>query len=272
MPELPDLTVVAEELQARASGRIVLEASAPTPILVRATPAELGRLSGTAITAARRRGKFLLLTFARDGADELILAANPMLAGRFWLLDGSEKVRARTGLRLQFADGGELRYVDREMLGKLYLVPPDGLDAIPGWTEMGPDADDPELTLEAFRQRIRKHPGELKSLLRNSRFVAGIGNAYSDEILWEARLAPLRRRSSLKPDEIDRLYAAMRSVLADATQRLRALVPPDIHLQHREFLKVHLRGGEPCPRCGRDLRQIGGDEATTFCRSCQPPF
>ena len=271
MPELPDLTIVAEELQARATGRLVLEASAPTPILVRATPAELARLAGTAITRARRRGKFLLLAFARDGVDELILAANPMLAGRFWLLGGAEKVRARTGLRLRFADGGELRYVDREMLGKLYLVPPDGLDAIPGWTEMGPDADDPELTLEAFRQRIRKHPGELKSLLRNSRFVAGIGNAYSDEILWEAQLAPLRRRSTLKPDEIDRLYAATRSVLTDATKRLRKLVPPDIQLQHREFLKVHLKGGEPCPRCGRVLRQIGGDEATTFCRTCQPP-
>lgn len=272
MPELPDLTIVAEELQARAAGRVVLEASAPTPILVRATPAELAGLSGTAVTTARRRGKFLLLGFGRDGAEDLILAANPMLAGRFWLLDGADKVRARTGLRLRFADGGELRYVDREMLGKLYLVRPDGLDAIPGWTEMGPDADDPALTLDAFRQRIRKHPGELKSLLRNSRFVAGIGNAYSDEILWTAQLAPLRRRSTLKPEEIDRLYAAMRSVLADATERLRTLVPPDIHLQHREFLQVHLRGGEPCPRCGRDLRQIGGDEATTFCRTCQPPF
>ena len=273
MPELPDLTIVAEELQARATGRVVLEASAPTPILMRATPAELAELAGTAITSATRRGKFRLLAFARDGVDELILAANPMLAGRFWLLDsGAEKVRARTGLRLRFADGGELHYVDREMLGKLYLVKPDGLDAIPGWTEMGPDADDPELTLERFRERIRRHPGELKSLLRNSRFVAGIGNAYSDEILWEARLAPLRKRSTLKPDEIDRLYAAMRSVLADATVRLRTLVPPDIQLQHREFLKVHLRGGEPCPRCGRDLRQIGGDEATTFCRTCQPPF
>jgi formamidopyrimidine-DNA glycosylase len=273
VPELPDLTVVAEELQARATGREVLEATAPTPILVRATPAELGRLAGTAINRVQRRGKFLLLTFARGADDELVLAANPMLAGRFWLLDSSrDKVRARTGLRLRFTDGGELRYVDREMLGKLYLVPPDGLDAIPGWIEMGPDADDPELTLEAFRQRIRKHPGELKSLLRNSRFVAGIGNAYSDEILWEAQLAPLRRRSTLKPEEIDRLYAAMRSVLADATVRLRTLVPPDIHLQHREFLKVHLRGGEPCPRCGRTLRQIGGDEATTFCRTCQPPF
>lgn len=272
MPELPDLTVVAEELQARAIGRIVLDATAPTPILVRATPTELAELIGTTVSSARRRGKFLLLTFGRDGADLRILAANPMLAGRFWLLDGADRVRTRTGLRLRFTDGGELRYVDREMLGKLYLVRPGALDAIPGWTEMGPDADDPLLTLERFRERIRRHPGELKSLLRNSRFVAGIGNAYSDEILWEAQLAPLRRRSSLRPEEIDRLYAAMRSVLADATERLRTLVPPDIHLQHREFLRVHLRGGEACPRCGRTLRQIGGAEATTFCRGCQPPF
>ncbi len=272
MPELPDLTVVAEELQARATGRTVVEASAPTPILVRATPAELVELVGTTLASARRRGKFLLLAFARDGVEVRSLAANPMLAGRFWLLEGGgEKVRARTGLRLRFGDGGELRYVDREMLGKLYLVRPDALGEIPGWKEMGPDADDPGLTLELFRERIRRHPGELKSLLRNSRFVAGIGNAYSDEILWEAQLAPLRRRSSLQPEQIDRLYAAMRSVLADATTRLRTLVPPDIQLQHREFLKVHLRGGEPCSRCGRILRQVGGSEATTFCRTCQPP-
>jgi formamidopyrimidine-DNA glycosylase len=273
VPELPDLTIVAEQLAARITGRTVLEATAPAPILVRATPAELATLPGTVVGTARRRGKFLLLPFERDGKPIRMLAANPMLAGRFWLHDdGSAKVRARTGLRLRFADGGELRYVDREMLGKLYLVAPDWLDAIPGWPEMGPDADDPELTLEAFRQRIRRHPGELKSLLRNSRFVAGIGNAYSDEILWEARLAPLRKRSSLKPEEIDRLYEAMRKVLGDAIVRLRDLVPPHIELQHREFLKVHLRGGEPCPRCGSTLRQIGGSEATTFCRTCQPPF
>jgi formamidopyrimidine-DNA glycosylase len=273
LPELPDLTIVAEELAARVTGRSVIEATAPAPILVRATPPELAVLEGTIVGAAQRRGKFLLLPFDRDGSPFRVLAANPMLAGRFWLLpDGSAKVRARTGLRLRFADGGELRYVDREMLGKLYLVAPDGLDAIPGWPEMGPDADDPELTLDAFRQRIRRHPGELKSLLRNSKFVAGIGNAYSDEILWDAKLAPLRRRSSLTPDEIDRLYGSMRSVLEDAKVRLRVLVPPNIEQQHREFLKVHLRGGQPCPRCGKELRQIGGDEATTFCRTCQPPF
>jgi formamidopyrimidine-DNA glycosylase len=272
VPELPDLTVVAEELSRRATGRTVREASAPTPILMRATPDQLGALRGTTLGAATRRGKFLLLPFERDGRTEQQLAANPMLAGRFWLLDHADKVRARTGLRLRLVDGGELRYVDREMLGKLYLVAPDGLDAIPGWAEMGPDADDPALTLEAFRQRIKRHPGELKPLLRNPRFVAGIGNAYSDEILWEARLAPFRRRSTLRPEEIDRLYESMRAVLTGATERLRTLVPPNIETQHREFLQVHLRGGEPCPRCGKPLRQIGGREATTFCRTCQPPM
>jgi len=273
MPELPDLTVVAEELARRVAGRRVTDASTPAPILVRATPDEVAALIGTSAGPARRRGKFLLLPFERDDGAALVLAANPMLAGRFWLLDdGRARVRARTGLRLKFADGGELRYVDREMLGKLYLVKPDALETIPGWPEMGPDADDPELTLDAFRARIRRHPGELKSLLRNPHFVAGIGNAYSDEILWEARLAPLRRRSTLSPDEVDRLYAAMRQVLADAKDNVRRLVPPNIEVQHREFLKVHLRGGEPCPRCGRPLRQVGGSEATTFCRTCQPPF
>ena len=273
MPELPDLTVVAEELARRVTGSRVVEASAPTPILVRATPDEIGSLRGSVMGPASRRGKFLLLPFERDGFTERVLAANPMLAGRFWLLDsGKDRVRARTGLRLGLEDGRELRYVDREMLGKLYLVPPDGQDAIPGWSDMGPDADDPALTLDAFRQRIRRHPGELKSLLRNSKFVAGIGNAYSDEILWRARLAPLRKRSSLSEEEVNRLYVAMREVLGEATERLRALVPPDIHEQHREFLQVHLRGGQPCPRCGRELRQIGGSEATTFCRTCQPPF
>ena len=272
MPELPDLTVVAEELVRRAATRTVLEATAPTPILLRATPDEVSALAGATIGETRRRGKFLLIPFKLADGEERLLAANAMLAGRFWLVPSGERVRARTGLRLRLDDGQDLRYVDREMLGKLYLVAPDRLGDIPGWAEMGPDADDPELTLDRFRERIRRHPGELKPLLRNSRFVAGIGNAYSDEILWEARLAPFRRRSTLKPDDVDRLYEAMRTVLGDAIERLRLLVPPEIQTQHREFLKVHLRGGEACPRCGRELRQIGGREATTFCRGCQPPL
>ena len=220
VPELPDLTIVAEQLAARAAGRTVREATAPAPILVRATPQELAALEGTTLGPPAAR-QVPAPAFDRDGTTQPPAGRQPD-AGRSLLAARRRQAQGRaprTGLRLRFTDGGELRYVDREMLGKLYLVPPDALDAIPGWTEMGPDADDPELTLEAFRQRIRRHPGELKSLLRNSKFVAGIGNAYSDEILWEAKLAPLRRRSSLSPEQVDDLYRAMRSVLADATER-----------------------------------------------------
>ena len=272
MPELPDLTIIAEQLAERAAGRLVIEATAPALAVLRASPEQVGELAGMSLGRASRRGKFLILPFERDGAVRRILAANPMLAGRFWLLDGPARVRARTGLRLRFGDGSELRYVDRELMGKLYLVEPDRLESIPGWAEMGPDADDPDLTLDRFRQRIGRHPGELKSLLRNPRFIAGIGNAYSDEILWEARLGPLRRRSSLSDDEVDRLYEAIRRVIGSAIEELRELVPPQIEVQHRERLRVHLRGGQPCPRCGKILRQIGGSEATTFCRTCQPPL
>ena len=153
VPELPDLTIVAE-----ASGTLHGSPRARCVRPTRRSWCERRRRSWHWQYHHHERQAAREVpppAFARDG-DVLILAANPMLAGRFWLLgSGKEKVRARTGLRLRFADGGELRYVDREMLGKLYLVEPDGLDAIPGWTEMGPDADDPELTLEVFRQRIR---------------------------------------------------------------------------------------------------------------------
>ena len=91
MPELPDLTVVAEELERRVSGRAVLDASAPSPILVRATPDELGALVGTTVGRPARRGKFLLLPFERDDIPTRILAANPMLAGRFWITGSDRK-------------------------------------------------------------------------------------------------------------------------------------------------------------------------------------
>ena len=93
---------------------------------------------------------------------------------------------------------------------------------------MGPDALDPALTLEAWRDRIRKHPGELKNLLRNQAFVTGIGNAYSDEILWEARLQPFRKRSSLAAEEVDELYRATRSVLAASVELLRRARPAHV--------------------------------------------
>ena len=99
----------------------------------------------------------------------------------------------------------EMRYRDSTRMGKIYLMPAGVARPVAGWDEQGPDADDPALTLDVWRARIAKHNGELKNLLRNQAFVAGIGNAYSDEILWEAKLAPFRTRASLAPAEVDAL-------------------------------------------------------------------
>jgi len=153
-----------------------------------------------------------------------------------------------------------------------YLVPAGSGRPVPGLgaEEIGPDADDPVLTLDLWRDRIRRHPGELKNLLRNQAFVAGIGNAYSDEILHAAGLHPFRRRSSLATEEVDGLYAAMRTTLAEAIEVLRRRVPPTFETQVRDFLAVHLKGGRPCPRCGARISEVkAGGHVTSYCRSCQ---
>jgi formamidopyrimidine-DNA glycosylase len=290
VPELPDLTVVADALHAALAGRSISSADAPGPLAVRGTPAELAALADQTVTSIRRRGKFLLIELDRDE-----IACNPMLTGRFQLAAPGVKLPGKTAVVLGFgARGGapvdaaawtrgagwmpaddaaaEIRYRDPTQMGKIYLRPAGVDRAIPGLGEpdQGPDADDPALTLESWRERIKRHPGELKNMLRNQSFVAGIGNAYSDEILHAARLLPFRKRSSLAAEEIDALYAAMRTTLADAIGILRERVPPTFERQVRDFLAVHDKGGQACPRCGTKITEVrAGGFITSFCRGCQ---
>ena len=290
MPELPDLTVVADALHAALVGRPVRSVAAPGPLSVRGTAAELKALVGQRVESIRRRGKFLLIDLERDD-----VAVNPMLTGRFQLAGAGETTPSKTAFVLGFgsragpprdtapwaraspwmpadADEPEIRYRDPTQMGKVYLRPADVQRVIPGLGEpdQGPDADDPELTLDIWRERIRRHPGELKNLLRNQSFVAGIGNAYSDEIVHAAGLLPFRRRSSLAAEEVDALYVAMRAVLADAIAILRERVPPTFEKQVRDFLAVHNKGGQPCPRCGARITEVrAGGFITSYCRGCQ---
>jgi formamidopyrimidine-DNA glycosylase len=163
-----------------------------------------------------------------------------------------------------------MRYRDATRMGKIYLMPAGVQRPVAGWVEQGPDADDASLTLEEWRKRITKYSGELKNMLRNQEFVSGIGNAYSDEVLWAARLLPFRKRSSLAAAEVDDLYNAVREVLPSAIRELHERVPPRLEVEQRDFLKVHRKGGEPCPRCGTRLSQVSaGGFDTTFCRGCQ---
>jgi formamidopyrimidine-DNA glycosylase len=290
VPELPDLTVVAEALHAALAGRSVASAAAPGPLAVRGTPAELQALVGQRLDSIRRRGKFLLLDLERDR-----VVVNPMLTGRFQLAAPGVKAPTRTALMLGFggrsvgpadaapwtaradwlppdADSVEIRYRDPTQMGKVYLLPAGAERPVPGMGpgEQGPDVDDPNLTLDEWRARIRRHPGELKNLLRNQAFVAGIGNAYSDEILHEARLLPFRKRASLADEEVDELYAASRVTLARAIDILRVRVPPTFEQQVRDFLAVHMKGGQPCPRCGTRISEVkAGGFVTSYCRGCQ---
>ena len=290
MPELPDLAVVADAFHAALAGRPVTSAEAVAPLAVRGTPAELAALAGQRLEAIRRRGKFILFELERDR-----VAVNAMLTGRFQLALPADKRPPSTAVVLGFgararaprdaarwtrnaawlpgnSSTPEIRYRDPSQMGKVYVLPAGVERPVAGLgdADQGPDADDPALTLDVWRERIRRHPGELKSLLRNQAFVAGIGNAYSDEILHAAKLSPFRKRASLAPEEVDALYAATRATLARASDVLRERVPPTFEKQVRDFLSVHLRGGEACPRCGTRISEVSSrSEATSWCRGCQ---
>ena len=289
MPELPDLAVVADAFHAALAGRRITSVAAPGPLAIRGTPAELEGLVGQELTALRRRGKFLVATLDRDR-----IIFSPMLTGRFQLAAPGTPLPSKTAVILGFGtrargargaahwtrkatwlpsddSGVEVRYRDPTQMGKVYVLPAGVDRPVAGYDDrLGPDADDPALTPEAWRQRIRRHPGELKNLLKNQEFIAGIGNAYSDEVLHAARLLPFRKRSSLSPDEVDELYTATRDTVDRAIGELRARVPPTFEKQARDWLAVHDKGGQPCPRCGTKISEVRpGGFVTSFCRGCQ---
>ena len=291
MPELPDLDVVADAFHAALAGRSVVAVGTQMPLTVRGTPAELEALASQTVARIARIGKFLDIVLDRDR-----VVVNPMLTGRFQLAGHGEKAPSGTAVEVSLgpratgsppdaapwtagaawlpADDAPVmvRYRDPTQMGKVYLLPSGVERAVPGLGpgEMGPDALDPALTVEVWRDRIRRHPGELKNLLRNQAFVAGIGNAYSDEILHAARLQPFRKRASLAPEEVDDLYVAMRSTLEASVRLLRERVPPTFEKQVRDHVAVHNRGGEACPRCGARITQVtAGGFATAYCRACQ---
>jgi formamidopyrimidine-DNA glycosylase len=290
VPELPDLRILADAFTASLAGRVLESAKLRQPLVLRGTSAELRGFEGLTLDSVEQRGKFLTL---RLGADRIVF--NAMLTGRLGLAEPGARMPSATALMLRFGPrtglppgmsppawtlGGdwlpaddapvELRYRDARKMGKVYLLPSGVEREVAGWAELGPDADDPALDLAVWQERIRRHQGELVNLLKNQAFVAGIGNAYSDEVLWQARLAPFRRRSSLANEESEALWRATREVMAWAVEELRTRVPPTFDKQARDFLRVHLHGGEPCPRCGTTLSEVTpGGFATTWCRACQ---
>ena len=288
MPELPDLRILAEAFTAALGGRRVTGWRVSQPLVMRGTNSELDALVGQRLADVRQRGKFLTFALERDR-----VVINAMLTGRLGLGIPGSKPLPQTAVTFTFGDRHgappdrptwtrgaawlspddeaiELRYRDPKRMGKVYVVPAGVERPIAGWAELGPDADDPGLDLATWKARIRRHSGELQSLMKNQAFVAGIGNGYSDEVLWAARLAPFRKRSTLAEEEVERLWRATPEVMRWAIGELRERVPPRFEVEVRDFLKVHRKGATPCPRCGTTLSEVSpGGFVTTWCRGCQ---
>ncbi len=271
MPEIPELESIRGFFNEHITGVPIVSLDARIPHIFRTSAAELREtLPGDSFGTVGRHGKFLLFPLASDR----ILAINPMLTGRFQYLDSKTKLAAKTCLVVTFKNGRQLRYADEKLMGKVYLVPGDGLALIPNWATNGPDLLDRALTEDAWLAALKRYRGAIKGILTKAEFVQGIGNAYSDEILWEARINPYTPKTALTEAELRRLYQAAHATMAWATPLVReVMVKGDIldYHERRDFMRVHRRGGQPCPRCGTSISEITANQRiTSFCRHCQP--
>ncbi len=267
MPEIPDLEAIRGFLAPRLAGHAITRTEVRYPWLIRSEE-KLETLEGHSLGAIRRHGKFLLFTV--DDGRELVV--NPMLTGRFHWAEAGERKRPGTCVLFGFDDGHELRYSDARRMGRWYLVPAGQLGLIPQWASLGPDVL--AITEDEFLAGLKRHRGQAKNVLTNQEFMAGVGNAYSDEILWEAQIHPHRKVSTLDEEQRRGLYRAMHAVFDWARPILEAEVAEGLYQRNEEWrdhLRVHRKADQPCPRCGSTIRaQVQSSRETNYCLTCQP--
>jgi formamidopyrimidine-DNA glycosylase len=197
-----------------------------------------------------------------------------MLTGRYQYCEPKEKKRAMTAWVLRLDNGMEMRYSDERRMGRTFLLREDEFaEKIPRWKEMGPDVLDPALDEETFVKRLSKKSGMIKNIITTESVVAGIGNAYADEVLWEARLHPFRKRSDIPADGVAELFHSIRRVMEWAipivTERTEKEGLPA--KTYRDHLRIHHRPEDAvCPRDGHKITAItSGGRETDYCRACQ---
>jgi formamidopyrimidine-DNA glycosylase len=227
----------------------------------------LKALVDTRFMRTGRHGKHLLLEFS----DDLVLALHLGIGGRMVFAQAGKNPPRAVSLELSFDDGTALRVVElgTKKRSSAHVLRSD--QVAEHLQSLGIDALDPKLTPDRLGELLRSERMQLKTFLENQHKVAGIGNAYSDDILWEARLAPLRMTSSVEDEEAVALLEAIRKVLAAAIERARdnnyLLVARG---DERHSFQVHRRTGEPCPRCGEPIASIYLAETNfQYCPACQ---
>lgn len=258
MPERPDLDYVVPILARELTGRAIVGQRVRKPVVLRV----LAEPRGT-IRAVTRRAHAVV--FDLDGRE---LVVSPMLAGRFTLATPPAKDPADLAVALLLDDGRELRYRDDVQMGKVYFLAPG--TPVPGLETVGVDVRSPDFTLERFRALCRARRDQVKVFLMDKAALDALGNAYADEVLWEAGLHPKRMVRELDEAEVERLHRAIVTVIEHACRTIAERAPP-LDEKLRDFLHVRGRKDQPCDRCGTKLRTTGvhGHDAF-FCPACQP--
>jgi formamidopyrimidine-DNA glycosylase len=268
MPELPDLLYIEEYLRSRLSGRTVERALLRQPVVLRnLTGTDLSAsLSGTKLGAVSIHGPFLTLQFT--GGWDLVF--NLMLSGRLQHQEPNQKAEPFLSLSLELDDATRLNLCDQNKMAKAYLVHHGEYDKIPAFSAQGVDVRSQEFTCERFlviaRENRRK---QVRVFINTHTILSSIGNAYADEILFDAGIHPKTFVSSLGEGDLTRLYWSILSVLRSGAERVREAQQP-IHVKVRDHMKVRNRKGEPCPRCGTTIRREGvRGHDVYFCPRCQ---
>ena len=269
MPEAPDLVIIQRFLEPRIVGRTIASAVERKPLVLRnMTGEQFGPdIAGRQVTAIDRRGKLLILSLGKDRS----LIISPMLTGGLRYTTPDTRMEAAAILLFDLDDGMQLRYFDQKRMGQVYYLDPAQSHEIVRLENQGPDVIDESLDMVEFKEALRPFRGEIKGVLTRGKAVSGIGNAYADEILFEAGIFPFKKKTRLTAEEWSKLHDAVYSVPAKAVDALDDLVGENIHKKVRSFLQVHGKGGQPCPRCGTTISAITANRReTNFCRSCQP--
>jgi formamidopyrimidine-DNA glycosylase len=256
-------------------------------------------VSGREIFGIGRRGKQLLImldpvpgtepaslsgpgvgSIDPDPTERAVITVHLKMTGQLFVVPAGTPQDRHVHLVLELADGRELRFRDMRKFGRIGLYRRDGETGVPpkgeadGVLPRGAEPLSDEFTPELFFEMLAARRGRLKTLLMNQDFLAGVGNIYADEALWQARLHPLREARTLRSDEVRRLYGALLNVLSEAVMRRGSSVDdytaPDGDGSMQDHLAVYQRAGEPCLRCGRSIRRIVvGGRSTHFCGWCQ---
>ncbi|MFD4547784.1 Fpg/Nei family DNA glycosylase [Streptomyces sp. NPDC058466] len=270
MPELPEVEALKDFLADHLVGREVVRVLPVAISVLKTYDPPVSAFEGREVTAVHRHGKFL--DIEADGLHFVThLARAGWLHWKDTLPDGPPRPgKGPLALRvaLDTGEGFDLTEAGTQKRLAVYVVRDPA--EIPGVARLGPDPLADEFDETRFAKLLEGERRQLKGALRDQSLIAGVGNAYSDEILHAAKMSPFKLASSLTPEETRRLYEALRATLTEAIERSRGVAAGRLKAEKKSGLRVHGRAGEPCPVCGDTIREVSfSDSALQYCPTCQ---